>query len=90
MAKKVKEPDKLAQDAAAALAAGMSYGKWKALQSQPVAVEKEIPEGWAVCQWCGKPFKLKTKRPRKYCDYACYEQAYNAKKRQQKKLEAAQ
>ena len=30
-----KEPDKLAQDAAAARAANMSYGKWKAMQ-EPV------------------------------------------------------
>ena len=30
MAKKKREPDNLAKDAAAALAAKMSYGKWKA------------------------------------------------------------
>ena len=37
MSRKTNEPDKLAQDAAAALAAGMSYGKWKAMQ-EPVKI----------------------------------------------------
>ena len=41
MAKKKKELDKLAKDAAAALAAGMSYGRWKAMQDFPVVIEKE-------------------------------------------------
>ena len=41
MAKKKKEMDNLAKDAAVALAAGMSYGKWKAMQDFPVVIEKE-------------------------------------------------
>lgn len=41
MAKKKKEMDNLAKDAAAALAAGMSYGKWKAMQEQPEVREKK-------------------------------------------------
>ena len=41
MAKKKKEMDKLAKDAAAALAAGMSYGRWKAMQDYPVVIEKQ-------------------------------------------------
>lgn len=53
MAKK-KEMDNLAKDAAAALAAGMSYGKWKAMQD-PVKIEEpnpdEIPEGYKICEW---------------------------------------
>lgn len=38
---KKKEMDKQAKDAAAALAAGMSYGRWKAMQDFPVVIEKE-------------------------------------------------
>ena len=83
MAKKNKEPDKLSQDAAAAIAAGMSYGKWKSLQS-PVKVEKvekKIPDGWRVCEYCGKLYKPKTYRPQKYCEPYCGQQAREAKKR---------
>ena len=62
MAKKT-EPDKLAQDAAAALAAGMSYGKWKAMQD-PVKIYKkqDLEPGWKLCAWCGKPFKIKNNK----------------------------
>ena len=92
-----KEPDKLAQDAAAALAAGMSYGKWKALQCNSTAkVEQSVPDGWLVCNYCGKAFKPKTKRKQLYCEPVCqaaasrercrenynaYKRAYNARKR---------
>ena len=71
MAKK-KEPDKLARDAAAALAAKMSYGKWKALQGNPVPQKKAdgIPDGWKVCKRCGKHFKP-TNKNQKYCEYKC-------------------
>lgn len=58
MAKK-REPDNLAMDAAAALAAGMSYGKYMALRYKPVqkpAPKKEEPEGDRVCKICGTPF----------------------------------
>ena len=81
MAKKKKEPDKLALDAAAALAARMSYGKWKAMHSAPATIGKNIPEGWLVCQWCGKPFKPTTKRPQKYCEAGCQRQASNERYR---------
>lgn len=75
MAKK-KEMDNLAKDAAAALAAGMSYGRWKAMQDKPVVIDKpktdELPEGWKVCPFCGKRFK-----PNKYGNgrqvYCCVE-----------------
>ena len=81
MARKKKEPDKLAQDAAAALAAGMSYGKWKAMQD-PVKIVKKIPEGWRVCLWCGKAFKPKTRGPQKYCEAVCQSRASYARSRQ--------
>lgn len=84
MAKK-KAPDKLAQDAAAALAAGMSYGKWKAMQD-PVKIEKpkldEVPEGWRKCKRCGEPFKPnKYGRNQIYCDIVCQKSDYREKKR---------
>lgn len=82
MAKK-KEMDNLAKDAAAALAAGMSYGKWKAMQDS-VKIEKkdETPENWLICQYCGKPFKPKTRRLQKYCQAYCQNEAYKEKYRE--------
>ena len=79
MAKKI-EVDKIALDNAAALAAGMSYGKWKAMQEVKIK-PKEIPEGWLVCQHCGKAFKPKTKRPTKYCEVFCQERASQAREK---------
>ena len=75
MARK-KKPDKLAIEAGMAKAAGMSYGKWKAMQ-QPEKVEGAIPEGWLVCEHCGRVFKPKTKRPQKYCEVGCQREAWN-------------
>lgn len=82
MAKK-KEMDKLAKDAAAALAAGMSYGKWKAMQDKPVVVEPkpgELPEGWRICEWCGKPYKPYSRRAQKYCELRCQQAASYARR----------
>lgn len=73
MAKK-NEPDKLAQDAAAALAAGMSYGKWKASQ-QRVEVTPVIPDGWRQCDYCGKYFKPRGGAQR-FCDIECRTASY--------------
>ena len=81
MAKK-KEPDKLSQDAASAKAAGMSYGNWKALQSDPVGEKAGTPEGWQECQYCGKLFKPKTKRPQTYCEIYCQREAQKERDRQ--------
>ena len=84
MARK-KEMDNLAKDAAAALAAGMSYGKWKAMQDKPVVIEKkeEIPEGWRVCKRCGKPFKVKNFGKRQiYCELACQKAAQRDRDRE--------
>ena len=81
MAKK-KKPDKLAQDAAAAKAANMSYGQWKAMQDQPVEiVERELPPGWMVCKQCGKPFKPTSKRKQLYCEAFCGKQAQRERER---------
>ncbi|MBQ6852389.1 MAG: hypothetical protein IJO04_05105 [Oscillospiraceae bacterium] len=82
MARKKKEPDKLAQEVAQALACGMSYGKWKAMQD-PVKIEKKIPEGWKACAWCGKPFKPKTQK-QKYCELSCQRAANKERERQRR------
>ena len=87
MAKKKKAPDKLAQDAAAALAAGMTYGKWKAMNSHPVTIEKKIPDGWRVCEWCGKPFRPSTKSNKRFCEVYCQKEAYHARRRQQRTVQ---
>ena len=66
--------DRLARNAMLARQAGMSYGKWKAMQ-QPVKVEnKPVPEGWRKCEYCGKPFKKKSGK--RFCDVYCREKAY--------------
>lgn len=72
--------DNLARNAMLARQAGMTYGKWKALHYNPdenvPPKEKEvvIPEGWMVCERCGKPFKP-THRQR-FCDFYCRTEAY--------------
>ena len=85
MAKKSKEPDKLALDAAAAKAANMSYGKWKAMQT-PVILENMIPEGWLICENCGKVFKPKTRRPQKYCEVYCQRMAQRRIEKEREKV----
>lgn len=65
---KKKQMDRLSRDAAAAKAAGMSYGKWKALQ--PKYEPKPLkPKGRkeVTCQFCGKVFYQSDNRHRKYC-----------------------
>ena len=80
------EPDKLSQESTAALAAGMSYGKWKAMQDPVTIVKKdEIPDGWLVCQLCGQPFKPKHRGVQKYCESECQRQAQIVKYRQNKR-----
>lgn len=72
MAKK-KEHDKLSSEVAMALAAGMSYGKWKAMQT-PVKIEpKKNPIGIETqrCAWCGAEFTSYDNRNRKYCGDRC-------------------
>ena len=80
-----KEMDNLAKDAAAALAASMSYGKWKAMQDKPVVVEKKetLQEGWRVCPRCGKAFKPKTRCSKQiYCELACQKAAQRDRDRE--------
>jgi hypothetical protein len=84
MAKKI-EMDNLAKDAAKALAADMSYGRWKALHPYTKDIEEEpaVPEGLPICKRCGKPFKPRTYRKQMYCEYECQQAA--AKERDNEK-----
>lgn len=93
MAKRYKEPDKLALDMMQCKADGYGchYGHWKAAQDPVQIVKKqEVPEGWRVCEWCGKPYKPKTKRAQKYCEPYCATQALRERdlERKRKKREA--
>lgn len=72
MAKK-KEMDKLSQEVHQALAAGMSYGKWKAMQT-PVKIDPKpdlIKVETKVCAQCGCEFVVHDNYPRKYCGARC-------------------
>lgn len=40
--KKQKQPDRLSQEVSLALAEGMSYGKWKAMQNAKVSRKSQI------------------------------------------------
>lgn len=74
---KTNEPDKLAQDAAAALAAGMSYGKWKATQPV-VAVKKNLPAigiPTRRCACCGVEFRADDSPNKIYCGVNCRNKA---------------
>ena len=84
-----KKKDKLAQDVSKAIAANMSYGKWKAMQEHPVKAKEEIPEGWKVCLWCGKPYKPKTRRTQFYCEAVCQREAQIERDRQRRAKRAA-
>ena len=87
MAKK-KEPDRLSRESSAALAAGMSYGKWKALQPPDVIVPPPKPKMIAekTCKFCGKTFYQADNRKRKYCSDQCrYEADLVIKKRTSKR-----
>lgn len=91
--------DNLARDAMLANRSGVSYGRWKA-ENPSTAPEKvdEIPQGWKICEHCGKPFKERFGK--RFCDIECRTQAsrekdlaikreYYRKWKLNKKMEAA-
>lgn len=85
-----KKPDKLTQENAQALAAGMSYGKWKALQ--PVAVKEEKPSlpiyDMRKCAFCGLEFRQTYSSSRKkYCGDWCRKAAYDKRCRERQRGE---
>lgn len=66
-----KKPDQLALDCIAAAKAGMSYGKWKAMQPPKRAEVEDIP--WVPpkeggCLVCGEPLEPPQ---RKFCSITC-------------------
>lgn len=86
MARK-REPDNLAKDATRALAAGMSYGKWKA--GHPHTKDDVIyipPPNTKPCEICGTPMR-KGGRVKKFC---CEECAYIARKMRNKEYRQRQ
>lgn len=65
--------DKLSMDSSAALAAGMSYGQWKALHPHTSGTaHKRKKKEQIICAFCGKPFDVG--HGRKYCSFDCYSQ----------------
>ena len=74
---KNKGMDNLANDAARALAAGMSYGKWKHFHPHTKGEEIVVVDpNTKPCVICGKPMK-KGGTLKKYCSPEC---AYEARK----------
>lgn len=72
MAKK-KEPDRLDIESSAAIAAGMSYGKWKAMQTPTVKAPEKPKQCFTrhICEHCGVEFVQFDNRKRKYCGEPC-------------------
>lgn len=89
MAKK-KQPDRLSRESSAAIAAGMSYGKWKSLQKPDIIVPKKPKKLIEkTCQLCGATFYQSDNRIRKYCSPECRAEAdYEARRAGSKKWRA--
>jgi hypothetical protein len=54
--------------------AGMTYGKWKAMQPRVDIEKPTIPDGWKACEYCGKAFK--PVQGKRFCEEYCRQQAY--------------
>ena len=60
---------------------GVHYGKWKAMQEKTEDMPKNLPEGWKICEWCGKWYKPKQQKcNQKYCEPFCQQQAQSARR----------
>ena len=87
-----KPPDKLSIESSKAIAAGMSYGKWKALHGDEVTEEeKKVTEDVLLCKYCGNPIYDDNGigRGRKYCTRTCADKAYYQSRKESKKKLAA-
>lgn len=73
-------PDQLSLDAAEARKAGMSYGKWKAIQGAQNVQRKD--HDTARCEFCGTLIRLNPKCRRQFCDERCRSEFYNQRKRE--------
>ena len=74
--------DNLALNAMLAKKAGLSYGKWKAMQPIVEIKQPEIPEGSLKCPGCGKLF-IKRNKKQIYCEVECQRQTYKRTHREQ-------
>ena len=77
-----KKIDKLSQEVSMALAAGMSYGKWKAMQPVKDVSEKAVavPKNMKQCPHCKKMFSPSNGK-QKFCEPFCQKEAYKDKNR---------
>lgn len=69
MAKK-KEMDQLTKDCIAARKAGLSYGKWKALQAPQKPKKEKEKHSDKFCRVCGAMIP-KTSKRMAFCSYDC-------------------
>lgn len=78
-----RKPDRLDRESKMATDAGLSYGKWKALQppDEPMPPEKPKYLIEKTCEFCGKTFYRKDNIRVKYCSPECQ---YNAKVEKEK------
>ena len=76
--------DRLARNAMLARQAGMSYGKWKALQPRVEPQKPELSEYERVCAYCGKTFVKKNKQVQIYCELYCRMEAQKERDKQRK------
>ena len=75
--------DKLTLDSTAAIAAGMSYGKWKALHPVSPYQERVYTDvETKVCHHCGKTYPV-VNRGTKYCGDECRRAVINKRKVEQ-------
>ena len=72
--------DRLTRNAMLAKQAGMSYGKWKAMQPIVPIAEKKASKDLKVCPWCGEKFETSGKKI--YCGDFCREQHYYKKNKE--------
>lgn len=78
MARK-RKLDRLDIEAKKATDAGMSYGKWKAMQPrEKPAPPKQKEKLELKCQMCGNTFYRSDKRHTKYCSPECQHKAHIA------------
>ena len=62
--------DNLAKEAVIARSSGMSYGKWKAMQT-PTKIEPKVDPNIRKCLNCGNEIIQRGNRVRIYCDAYC-------------------
>jgi predicted nucleic acid-binding Zn ribbon protein len=77
--------DNLARNAMLARQAGMSYGKWKALQHRAEPAKKETKSEWErVCPYCGETFIKMNRRRKIFCSDYCRIEVEKERTRQRK------